>query len=105
MDTGGDELVSQLGLAGLFDITVRSADVGAAKPDPAIFRAALSRAGVEPHEAVHVGDQISSDIQGARAVGIRPVLVDRDGNHPRYRECPRIDSLSELPCLLDGEGR
>ena len=105
MDTGGDELVSQLGLAGLFDITVTSADVGAAKPDPAIFRAALSRAGVEPHEAVHVGDQISSDVQGARAVGIRPVLVDRDGNHPRYRECPRIDSLSELPGLLDGEGR
>ena len=103
MDTGGDELVAKLGLAGLFDLTVTSADVGATKPDPAIFRAALSRAGVEAHEAVHVGDQLSSDVQGALAVGIRAVLVDRDGNHPGYRECPRIESLSELPGILNGE--
>ena len=103
MDTGGDELVTKLGLAGLFHVAVTSGDVGAVKPNPAIFRAALSRAGIEPHEAVHVGDQLSSDVQGALAVGIRPVLLDRDGNHPRYRECPRIESLSELPGLLDGE--
>ena len=104
MDMDGDQLVTKLGLAGLFHVTVTSGDVGAAKPDPAIFRAALSRAGVHAHEAVHVGDQLSSDIQGALAVGIRPVLLDRDGNHPRYRECPRIESLSELPALLDNEG-
>ena len=102
MDAGGDEIVDQLGLAGLFDLAVTSGDVGAAKPSPVIFRAALSRAGVEPHEAVHVGDQVSSDVQGALAVGIRPVLIDRDGNYPYYRECPRIDSLSDLPALLDG---
>ena len=103
MDTGGDELVTKLGLAGLFHLAVTSGDVGAAKPDPAIFRAALSRAGVEPYEAVHVGDQLSSDVQGALAVGIRAVLLDRDGNHPRYRDCPRIENLSELPALLDDE--
>ena len=104
MDMGGDELVASLGLAGLFHVAVTSGDVGAAKPDPAIFRAALSRAGIHAHEAVHVGDQLSSDVQGALAVGIRPVLIDRDGNHPRYRECPRIESLSELPTLLDDMG-
>lgn len=104
MDMGGDQLVAKLGLAGLFHVAVTSGDVGAAKPDPAIFRAALSRAGVHPHEAVHVGDQLSSDVQGALAVGIRPVLLDRDGNHPRYRECPRIESLAELPDLLDCQG-
>ena len=103
MDTGGEELVSQLGLAGLFHVAVTSGDAGAAKPDPVIFRSALSKAGVDAHEAIHVGDQLSSDVQGALAVGIRPVLLDRDGNHPRYREWPRIDSLSELPGLLDGE--
>ena len=103
MDTGGDELVTKLGLAGLFHLAVTSGDVGAAKPDPAIFRAALSRAGVEPYEAVHVGDQLSSDVQGALAVGIRAVLLDRDGNHPRYRDYPRIENLSELPALLDDE--
>ena len=101
MDAGGDRLVTELGLDGLFDLAVTSGDVGAAKPNPAIFRAALYRSGVQAGEAVHVGDQLSSDVQGARAVGIRPVLIDRDGNHPRYRECPRIDSLSELPALLD----
>ncbi len=102
MDTGGDRLVAELGLDGLFDLAVTSGDVGAAKPNPAIFLAALSRSGVQASEAVHVGDQLSSDVRGALAVGIRPVLIDRDGNHPRYRECPRIDSLSELPDLLDG---
>ncbi len=101
MDMGGDQLVTTLGLAGLFHVAITSGDVGAAKPDPAIFRAALSRAGVHAREAVHVGDQLSSDVQGALAVGIRPVLLDRDRNHPRYRECPRIESLSELPALLD----
>ena len=104
MDMGGDELVAKLGLAGLFHVAVTSGDVGAAKPDPAIFRAALSKAGVHAHEAIHVGDQLSSDVQGALAVGIRPVLLDRDLNHPGYRECPRIESLTELPGLLDGEG-
>ncbi len=104
MDTGGDQLVASLGLAGLFHVAVTSGDAGAAKPDPAIFRSALSRAGVHADEAVHVGDQLSSDVQGALAVGIGAVLIDRDGNHPRYRECPRIESLSELPALLDGQG-
>ena len=103
MAVDGDGLVTKLGLAGLFHVAVTSGDVGAAKPDPAIFRAALSRAGVQPHEAIHVGDQLSSDVQGALDVGIRPVLLDRDGNHPLYRECPRIETLSELPALLDGQ--
>ena len=103
MNMGGDKLVTKLGLAGLFHVAVTSGDVGAAKPDPAIFRAALSRAGVHANEAIHVGDQLSSDVQGALAVGIRPILLDRDGNHPHYRECPRIESLTELPGLLDGE--
>ena len=101
MDMGGDQLVTTLGLAGLFHVAITSGDVGAAKPNPAIFRAALSRAGVHANEAVHVGDQLSSDVQGALAVDIRPILLDRDRNHPRYRECPRIESLSELPDLLD----
>lgn len=103
MDMGGEQLVTNIGLTGLFHVAVTSGDVGATKPDPAIFRAALSRAGVHANEAVHVGDQLSSDVRGALAVGIRPVLLDRDRNHPHYRECPRIESLAELPALLDNE--
>ncbi len=103
MDMGGEKLITTIGLDGLFHVAVTSGDVGAAKPDPAIFRAALSRAGVHANEAVHVGDQLSSDVRGALAVGIRPVLLDRDRNHPYYRECSRIESLTELPALLDNE--
>ena len=104
MNRDGGELAATLGLAAFLDFTVTSADVGAEKPHPAIFRAALARAGVAPHEAVHVGDQPASDVEGARRVGIRPVLMDRDGNHPAFQDCPRIESLAELPRLLESEG-
>ena len=50
---------------------------------------------------MHVGDQLTSDIDGAVGVGIVPVLLDRDGNHPDYEEHPRIETLSELPQVLD----
>ena len=70
------------------------------KPDPAIFQAALARAEAEAEEAVHVGDQPTSDVEGALAAGISPVLLDRDGNHGGYDRCPRIETLRELPPLL-----
>ena len=68
-----------LGLLEHVDGVVTSADVGAAKPDAAMFERALALAGVEPAEAVHVGDSVENDVEGARAVGIRAVLVARDG--------------------------
>jgi putative hydrolase of the HAD superfamily len=59
---------------------ITSAELGVAKPDPAPFLAALALAGdVPPAEAVHVGDSVEEDVAGARAAGVRPVLVDRDG--------------------------
>lgn len=97
----GDELADNLGLAPYLDFTVTSGEVGAEKPHPPIFLAALSKAGmVEPNEAIHVGDQVTSDIQGAKSVGINPVLLDRDGNHRGFADCPRIETLMELPTLL-----
>ena len=77
---------------------VSSAAVGAAKPDPAIFTAALERAGARPEDAVHVGDSLEKDVAGARAAGIRPVLLCRDGDPPGGVEA--IGTLSELPSLL-----
>ena len=53
---------------------------GARKPDPAIFEPALELAGCGPEEALHVGDTPEEDVEGARAAGIRPLLIDRDGN-------------------------
>ena len=86
------------GLRDLLDDVVSSAAVGAAKPDPAIFAAALERADARPEDAVHVGDSLEKDVAGARAAGIRPVLVYRDGGPPGGVEA--IGTLSELPSLL-----
>ncbi|HIN71291.1 MAG TPA: hypothetical protein EYM98_01775 [Dehalococcoidia bacterium] len=79
---------------------VTSAEIGSEKPHAPIFLAALDKAGAQPTESIHVGDQITSDINGAANVGINPVLVDRDGNHPGTTLCPRIETLMELPALL-----
>ena len=71
------------GLRDWFDAVVVSAELGARKPDPAPFLAALGRLGVEPARAVHVGDHLPHDEVGARAAGLRfepaplPSAVDR----------------------------
>lgn len=96
----GDELADSLGLLNHLDFTVTSMEVGAAKPQPPIFHKALERANAKPEQAVHVGDQLTSDVDGAVGVGISPVLLDRDGNHPGYDEYPRIETLTELPQVL-----
>ena len=85
----------ELGLTAYLDFLVTSLEAGAVKPDAAIFRAALERAGVEASEALHVGDQYHIDVAGARAAGIKPLLIDRDGLSPDA-DCPRITSLGEV---------
>ena len=100
IDRDGRELAESLELTAHLDFTITSAEVNADKPHPTIFQAALSKAGTEAQEAMHVGDQLSSDVEGARGVGISPVLLDRDGNHKGYDGCPRIESLLELPPLV-----
>jgi putative hydrolase of the HAD superfamily len=86
------------GLLELVDGVVTSADVGAAKPDPAVFRRALDLAGVDGAGAVHVGDSLDNDVQGARAAGIRPILVRREGTGPAGVETVR--ALTEVPALV-----
>ena len=100
MDHTPKELVSDLGLHGRINFMVTSGQVGVAKPHPKIFQSALSSAGVKPEEAVHVGDQLISDIQGAAEVGINPILIDRDGNHRKFTKYPYVTTLKELPDAL-----
>ena len=95
-----DELCTHLGLAPYLNFSLTSAEAGAEKPDESIFLAALQRAKVSPAEAVHVGDQFQSDVQGAKAVGIIPVLLDREGWHQNVNECTRIGTLPELERLF-----
>ena len=87
------------GLLELVDRVVTSADVGAAKPDAAIFRRALELAGVEPGTVVHVGDSLANDVEGARAVGLRAILIRRDGDDPPAG-VQAVRALTEVPGLL-----
>jgi putative hydrolase of the HAD superfamily len=81
------------------DAAISSGAFGRTKPHASIFRAALEGLGVEPHEAVMVGDSLEDDVEGARALGMRGLLVDREGRHPEWGD-ERLDDLRELPAAL-----
>jgi putative hydrolase of the HAD superfamily len=99
-DASLHERLAETGLAGLLDGAVASAELGAAKPDGAIFARALALAGAEPGDAWHVGDDVEADVEGALAAGIRPVLIARAGDTPALDGVPVITSLDALPRLL-----
>jgi 2-haloalkanoic acid dehalogenase type II len=86
------------GITDLVDGVVTSAEVGAPKPHPRVFERALAIAGVAPSEALHVGDKVDNDVDGAAAAGVRAVLLQREGEPPVGVEA--IRSLRELPALL-----
>jgi HAD superfamily hydrolase (TIGR01509 family) len=93
-------ILSALGLTEHLDFVIDSAEVGVEKPNPKIFQLALSRAGVAPTEAAYVGDLYSIDIRGARAAGMRAVLLD-PGGHWGARDCPMAsDLLSAIRVIL-----
>jgi putative hydrolase of the HAD superfamily len=98
------ELLHSLELVAHFDFVAASARVGFEKPHPEIFQHALREAGVSPEEALHVGDHLDADVQGASAVGIAAVLIDRRerfGPSDVPEGVPLIRSLSELLPLVD----
>jgi HAD superfamily hydrolase (TIGR01662 family) len=105
-----DEFASHFGLDGLIATAVSSAAHGFLKPHPAIFQSALDAIGVAAAEAVMVGDSVTHDIEGARQIGMRAVLLRRDAAGPNspltralgpgHEDVPVIASLSELPGLL-----
>jgi HAD superfamily hydrolase (TIGR01549 family) len=80
------------------DAWISSRMHGKVKPSPTIFLAALELVGVEPGEAVMVGDSPADDVDGARALGIRAFLIDREGRFPAA--AGRLDSLRDLPPAL-----
>jgi putative hydrolase of the HAD superfamily len=78
-DVSLHDVLERTELRPLVDAVVISAVEGVAKPDPAIFRAALRRLGARAQDAMHVGDSVEHDVAGARAAGVEAVLVARDG--------------------------
>ncbi len=98
--------LERVGLRDLLDGVVSSAARGVAKPDPGLFACALGLAGVGAHEAVHVGDSVVEDVAGARAAGIAPLLLLREGDGtvaPSGVET--IRSLGELPLRFGSDAR
>jgi len=80
------------------DAAIGSRAHGRVKPHPTIFQAALARLGVEPQDTVMVGDSLEEDIAGARALGMRAILIDREDRHPEADE--RLTDLYGLPAAL-----
>src|SRR6185436_9705794 len=88
-------LLASLGLADEFETIVVSCEVGAEKPAPAIFAAALATMDVRPDEAFHVGDDLAADYHGARDAGLDSALLVRRGGPP-----PGAVSVASLDGIL-----
>lgn len=99
-DASLPQVLAGIGLLELVDGVVCSAVAGAPKPSGEVFRAALLLAGAAPNEAMHVGDSLEADVAGARAAGIRPLLLLRAGG-PAPAGVETIDTLRALPAILN----
>ncbi len=80
------------------DCAIGSRAFGRTKPHPEIFRHALALLGVEPEDAAMIGDSYEDDIEGARALGMKAFLLDRDGRH--LDKSDRLPDLLVLPAAL-----
>lgn len=104
MNKGGRQLAQEMGLNSYADFVVTSGDVGQGKPHAPIYLAALAQANVSPSQAVHVGDSISGDVEGAMAVGIHPVFMNRypevEPEEAIPEGVPTVHTLADVEALL-----
>jgi len=92
--------LKQVKLIDFFDSITYSHEVGVAKPDPKIFKTALERVGATPREAVHIGDRMREDVEGANTVGITSVLLDRENEHVEF-DGLRVQNLDEFVKIFE----
>lgn len=95
-DVSLHEVLAATGLRELVDGAIASAELGLAKPDPEPVRRALELAGVPPERALLVGDSPAEDVGAARAAGVEPVLLDRDGSLEPQDGVRVVRTLAEL---------
>ena len=98
-DSALPTLLANLGLAPRFQAISVSAVERTGKPDAEIFLRTCRRLSVSPAEALHVGDSLREDYEGAKAAGLESLLLDREGRHPAVAAC--IRTLVEIPTWLD----
>jgi putative hydrolase of the HAD superfamily len=92
--------------AGLFDAEVFSNSVGMSKPDPRIYQHCCELLGVDPEEAVFVGDGANDELAGAQRVGMRAILIHKPGIDPFWPEVrewdgPRVTSIPQVRKLVE----
>jgi putative hydrolase of the HAD superfamily len=89
--------------AGLFDAEIFSNAIGLSKPDPRIYLACCEQLGVEPSEAVFVGDGANDELEGARRVGLTPILIHKPGQDPVWSEVRSWDGVrvTSIPDVLE----
>jgi putative hydrolase of the HAD superfamily len=89
-----------LGIADVFDTVTISSLAQAAKPAPQIFHIALEKHAVDPEEALHIGDSLRDDVEGAKKAGLHAVLLDREGRQ-QQADVRSIQNLEGLFSLLE----
>jgi putative hydrolase of the HAD superfamily len=94
------ELLHALDLVRHFDFIAASARIGFEKPHPRIFEWALERAAVPAGTVIHVGDHVGADVEGARAVGIDGVLIDRSKRYTPDEVPEGVSVIHSLDALL-----
>lgn len=93
------EMLVEMEVGHLFEVSVISGFEGMEKPDPGLYALALERAGVEGSSAMHIGDSPKMDVDPARGAGMTAVLLDRYDRYPGAPG-PRVSSLAEIPSVL-----
>jgi putative hydrolase of the HAD superfamily len=102
--TNGNANIRKIGLDQYFSFAFSSADVGVSKPAPDIFHAALRHCRIDAHEAIHVGDNLIDDIQGAASIGIHTIWTNHANDELQNTTHPPseiVSHLSELPDAVE----
>lgn len=95
-----DADLARFGLLDLLPVRLYSSDIGRLKPHPEAFRMALTALGVEPNQAVYVGDRLKVDIEPARKVGLWGVLIRTPFRDEQLQELMPDAVVCELPELI-----
>ena len=98
--TNGNADPAKTPLRGLFRLSLTAGEVGAARPDPALFQAALDWAGLAPHQALHVGDHPLYDVRAAQDHGLHALWLNRQGLPWPEELDPPTAEIADLHGLL-----
>ncbi len=100
INMSGKKIAKKLGVSTYFNYVFTSEDLGYEKPNKMIFEKSLDIAKLSSNEVVFIGDQVESDILGAKNANILPILLDRYNNYEKYSEVIKISDLLQLQEII-----